>query len=137
MRNAFIIVCGLFTVLATWAIYRDSGPGLQDSRTKAPETEAGPHTISAQVKTRSGLEAIIETNRKRVEANVGDGEAAVRLADALMRMARVSADASLAIEAERVLRATLRHSSSDYMAQRMLSVLAMLGTPFAYKAKSM
>jgi hypothetical protein len=32
----------------------------------------------------------------------------------LMRVARVNADASLPIEAERILRATLKHSPSDY-----------------------
>ena len=40
-----------------------------------------------------------------------------------MRGARVGADASLAIEAERVLRATLQHAPSDYMARRMLGVV--------------
>ena len=123
MRTAFIILCGLFTVLATWAVYRDSGLGVRDSKTGARDAGSEPQTIGAHATTRSGLAAIIEANRQRVEANVGDGEAAVRLADALMRMARVSADASLAIEAERVLRATLQHSSSDYVAQRMLSVV--------------
>jgi hypothetical protein len=66
MRNAFIILCGLFTVLATWAVYRDSGLGLRDSKTGARAAGSGPQTIGAQATTRSGLEAIIETNRQRV-----------------------------------------------------------------------
>jgi tetratricopeptide (TPR) repeat protein len=85
--------------------------------------------------TRAGLEAIIESNRKRVAVSVGDGEAAVRLADALMRMSRVSGDASLAIEAEHVLRATLQNSSSDYMARRMLSVVYLSQHRFAEALK--
>lgn len=121
MRNAFIVLCGFFAVVAAWAIYRDSRLGIRDSGSGTREVQGA--VPSAQTTTRAGLEAVIESSRQRVAADVGDGEAAVRLADALMRMARVSADASLPIEAERVLRATLRHSSSDYMARRMLSVV--------------
>jgi Flp pilus assembly protein TadD len=55
----------------------------------------------------------------------------VQLADALMRAARVKGDASLAIEAEHVLRATLQHSSSDYLARRMLSVVYLSQHRFA------
>ncbi len=127
MRKAFIYLCGLFTVLAAWAIYRDSGLGIRDAGaavpSTAPDAREGDGSGAAVRTTRDGLDATIASNRQKVAANPGDGEAAVRLADALMRMARVSADASLAIDAERVLRATLRHSSSDYMAQRMLSVV--------------
>ena len=121
MRNAFIALCGLFTVLAAWAIYRDSWIGMRDSGATAREVQR-PGT-GVQMTTRAGLEGIIELNRKRVAADAGDGEAAVRLADALMRMARVSADGSLVTEAEQVLRATLQHSPSDHMARRMLSVV--------------
>ena len=48
-----------------------------------------------------------------------------------MRAARVKGDASLAIEAEHVLRATLQHSSSDYLARRMLSVVYLSQHRFA------
>ena len=81
--------------------------------------------------TRTELDATIASNRQSVAANPGDGKAAVELADALMRAARVSADASLAIEAEHVLRATLQHSPSDYIARRMLSVVYLSQHRFA------
>ena len=123
MRKAFIYLCGLFTVVAAWAIYRDSGLVIRDAKAGTLDMGTAPRAVDAQRTTRAGLEAIIEATRQRVSAHVGDGEAAVRLADALMRMARVTADASLAIEAERVLRATLRNSPSDYMARQMLSVV--------------
>ena len=93
MRNGFIILCGLFTLLASGAVYRNSGVGPRDSGPGTGDVEAERHTMRAQATTRAGLGAIIETNRKRVQANVGDGEAAVRLADALKGMARVNADA--------------------------------------------
>ena len=123
MRNAFVMLCGFFTVLSAWAIYRDSELGIRAAKTETLDTGAAPDAAGAQSTTRAGLEAIIESSRERVSADAGDGEAAVRLADALMRMARVTADASLAIEAERALRATLQHSPSDYMARRMLGVV--------------
>ncbi len=72
--------------------------------------------------SRASLDALIVDLRQRVAADPGDGGAAVRLADALMRAARVNADASLPLEAERVLRATLQHGG-DYTAERMLAVV--------------
>ena len=81
--------------------------------------------------SRAELDATIESNRQKVSRNPGDGAAAVQLADALMRAARVKGDASLAIEAEHVLRATLQHSSSDYLARRMLSVVYLSQHRFA------
>jgi tetratricopeptide (TPR) repeat protein len=135
MRSAFIFLCGLFIVVAAWAIYRDSGLGIRESGTGARDAGVGTGRTQGSAQrtqtTRAGLEAIIESNRTRVAADVGDGEAAVRLADALMRMARVNADASLPLEAERVLRATLQHSPSDYMARRMLSVVYLSQHRFA------
>jgi tetratricopeptide (TPR) repeat protein len=85
----------------------------------------------AKSTSRAELDAFIATNRQRAAANPGDGKAAVQLADALMRAARVNADASLAIEAEHVLRATLQHSLSDYPARRMLSVVYLSQHRFA------
>ena len=72
--------------------------------------------------SRTALDARIAAMRARVAADPGDGEAAVRLADALMRAARVHSDASLPLEAERALRATLQHGA-DYAAQRMLAAV--------------
>ena len=113
MRKALIVMFQLAVIVAAWATIRDSGPGTS----QGPASGAGIRT------SRADLDAAIALDRKRVAADPGDGEAAVRLADLLMRGARVGADASLAIEAEQVLRATLQHSPSDYMARRMLGVV--------------
>ena len=72
--------------------------------------------------SRASLDELIATLRHHVAADPGDGEAAVRLADALMRAARVHSDAALPLEAERALKATLQHGD-DYAAQRMLAAV--------------
>jgi tetratricopeptide (TPR) repeat protein len=81
--------------------------------------------------SRESLESIVVRTRARVGADPGDGEAAVLLADALIRSARVAGDASLAIEAERVVRSTLSHAPADYGARRMLGVVLLAQHRFA------
>jgi tetratricopeptide (TPR) repeat protein len=84
---------------------------------------AEPGRVTPAVATsRASLDAVIGEMRTRVAADPGDGAAAVLLADALMRAARVEADASLPLEAERALRATLSHGN-DYAARRMLAAV--------------
>jgi hypothetical protein len=79
MRNAFIFLCGLFTVAAAWALYRDAGFRIRESRTGGRD-EVGTRGIEDSAKrietTRAGLEAIIESNRARVAADAGDRQAA-------------------------------------------------------------
>ena len=84
----------------------------------------------------ASLRQTIESTRARVASDPGDGEAAVLLADALMRAARVQSDASLAIEAERVLRAALAHATADYAAQRMIGVVFLSQHRFAEALES-
>jgi tetratricopeptide (TPR) repeat protein len=80
--------------------------------------------------TRAALDDTIARMRRRVAADPGDGEAAVALADALMRAARVQSDAALPLEAERVLKATLHHGR-DYGAHRMLAAVYLSQHRFA------
>jgi tetratricopeptide (TPR) repeat protein len=89
-----------------------------------------PRSTGASSTSRAALDELIVSMRRRVAADPGDGEAAVRLADALMRTARVEADPSLPLEAERVLRATRQHGS-DYAAARMLAVVYLSQHRFA------
>ena len=96
---------------------------LLDRRDSAgPAGRAMAQTTPVVSTSRASLAALITQMRQRVTEDPGDGEAAVRLADALMRAARVDSDASLPLEAERVLRATLQHGD-DYAAQRMLAAV--------------
>ncbi|HZL93922.1 MAG TPA: hypothetical protein VFB99_09770, partial [Vicinamibacterales bacterium] len=120
MRVLAIALAGLSTLAAGWMMIRDPGSGIRS-----------PGTFPSRSTSRAELEATIESDRQKVSKNPGDGAAAVQLADALMRAARVNGDASLAIEAEHVLRATLQHSSSDYLARRMLSVVYLSQHRFA------
>jgi tetratricopeptide (TPR) repeat protein len=132
-----VIVCAVATLVLGWIYWqvpamrggesraRDSSTARRSSQIRARGAEAGSSTSRAE------LGAFIATNRQRVADNPGDGKAAVQLADALMRAARVSADASLAIEAEHVLREALQHSPSDYPSRRMLSVVYLSQHRFA------
>jgi tetratricopeptide (TPR) repeat protein len=122
MRVLLITLAGLSALAAGWVFVRDPGSGTR---------EPGAGAFHSRSTSRAELDATIESNREKVSKNPGDGAAAVQLADALMRAARVKGDASLAIEAERVLRATLQHSSSDYLARRMLSVVYLSQHRFA------
>ena len=122
MRIGFFVACGLVALALGWKMSHRSESGSESASKTA--------TV-ARSTSRAELDATIASNRQKVEANPGDGAAAVQLADALMRTARVKGDASLAIEAEHVLRATLQHSSSDYLARRMLSVVYLSQHRFA------
>jgi tetratricopeptide (TPR) repeat protein len=124
MRVLVIAFAGLSALAVGWMFVRDPGLGIRGSEIQ------GSANLSRST-SRAELDATIESNRRKVAANSGDGAAAVQLADALMRAARVKGDASLAIEAEHVLRATLQHSSSDYLARRMLSVVYLSQHRFA------
>ena len=122
MRTALIVAGGLIAIATGWMlVHRDSASKQATAKTAA----------IARSTSRVELDATIASHRQKVAANPGDGAAAVQLADALMRAARVKGDASLAIEAEHVLRATLNHSSSDYLARRMLSVVYLSQHRFA------
>ena len=126
MRIALIVACGVMTLAVGWRISHRDG----SSKEQAPKT-----STVARSTSRAELEATIASNRQKVAANPGDGAAAVQLADALMRAARVGGDAALAIEAERVLHATLQHSPSDYVSRRMLSVVYLSQHRFAEALK--
>ena len=122
MRIGFFVACGLVALAVGWKMSHRGDSG-SEAASKSP-------TVSRST-SRAELDATIESDRQKVSKNPGDGAAAVQLADALMRAARVKGDASLAIEAEHVLRATLQHSSSDYLARRMLSVVYLSQHRFA------
>jgi tetratricopeptide (TPR) repeat protein len=75
--------------------------------------------------SRVGLEATIKDMERRLRERPADAEAAETLADALMRQARVSGNAGLAIHAEEVLRRALREDPQSYAARRMLGAVLL------------
>ena len=74
---------------------------------------------------RDDLAATRTAMRARLVTQPADGEAAVRLADVLLRDARASSNAGLAGEAETVLRRVLRGAPADYDARRMLAAVLL------------
>jgi tetratricopeptide (TPR) repeat protein len=82
-----------------------------------------PGTAGAPSTSRKGLELTIEQMRARILRAPGDARAAVVLADALLRQARVSGDAGLAVEAEHALSAVLKQEPIEYEARRMLATV--------------
>ena len=117
-RIAAPSMVGLVVVAAlAWTLERPTRPAAPER----PKVGA----VATLSTSRESLDVLAHRMRARVAANPGDGEAAVLLADALMRLARVDGDASLPLEAERALRATVAHDPADYTARRMLGVVLL------------
>ena len=75
--------------------------------------------------SREGLEKTIQEMDRRLRERPADAEAAETLADALMRRARVSGNAGLALHAEEVLRRVLREDPQSYGTRRMLGAVLL------------
>jgi tetratricopeptide (TPR) repeat protein len=69
-----------------------------------------------------GMAQTVATARRRLAADPADVEAAVSLADVLMRQGRVERHGAHGAEAEAVLRSVLREEPDNYTAIRMLGV---------------
>ncbi len=95
-------------------------------------TSVTPLLGSGQISTsRHDLARTIATMREKVANAPNDAAAAVTLADALLRETRVSGNAGLAKEAERVLLDVLKHDSDRYDARRMLAATYLSQHRFA------
>jgi tetratricopeptide (TPR) repeat protein len=122
MRLRLILVGAGLTVLAI------AGSMLLQRPARRQSATSGPALVAT---SREGIDGTIARARLRVAADPGDGASAILLSDALMRAARVRSDATLAGEAERVLRSALAHGPSDYLLQRMLGVVYLSQHRFA------
>jgi len=90
---------------------------------KRPVSEAVVSGKRQAATSREGLQRTIDAMQARLKARPADAEAAVLLADALMRQARVASNAGLATVAERALRRALKDEPLDYDARRMLAAV--------------
>jgi tetratricopeptide (TPR) repeat protein len=100
--------------------------------TRRPSAPVTPLLGSGQLSTsRHDLERTIAAMRERVAAAPDDASSAVVLADALLRQTRVSGNAGLAKDAERVLLAVLERDSERYDARRMLAAAYLSQHRFA------
>ena len=69
--------------------------------------------------------------RRRLAVNTADTAAGVRLAEILLRKARIETDARHAVEAERVLRTVLTHEPAEYSALKLLGAVLLSQHRFA------
>jgi tetratricopeptide (TPR) repeat protein len=77
----------------------------------------------AQTTSRDQLQRSIDAMQLRLRRQPTDAQAAVSLADALLRQARVTANAGLAVVAERALLRVLKDEPLEYDARRMLAAV--------------
>ena len=85
-----------------------------------PDAPAASLQAAVQITSADSLRRAIDSARVVVASRPGDALAAVRLADLLLRLARVESDGGHAIEAERVLAAVLDETPGEYTALKML-----------------
>jgi tetratricopeptide (TPR) repeat protein len=124
MRRVVAVLAAALCVTAVVFIARKPAPSDAGSRTAVGASAALSTSLDS-------LNAIIAAMRERTRRDPGDGEAAVLLADALVRKARVDSAPALALEAEQVIRATISHDPRDYAAERMLGVVLLSQHRFA------
>jgi tetratricopeptide (TPR) repeat protein len=122
-RSLTVLAFGIAVVIATAACSRPATP---QTRSVTPLLGTGHLTTS-----RAELERTIATMREKVATAPNDVPAAVTLADALLRQTRVSGNAGLAREAERVLLAVLTRDHDRYDARRMLAATYLSQHRFA------
>ncbi|MDQ3069191.1 MAG: tetratricopeptide repeat protein [Acidobacteriota bacterium] len=117
-----LVIAGAAAVAAP-AVWRTGSAGRVEASPSAPVTArgTGPEELA------DGISAY----RARLSASPSDHGAAVALADLLMRKSRVDSDASLAIEAERIVRAALEKDPGNYHATRMLASVLLAQHRFA------
>lgn len=104
---------------------------LRDARAARALLALPPGVPGGPVTTREGLDRSIDMMRTRLSANRADAAAAVALAEALLRKARVTNDGKLAVEAERALEGVLAAEPMDYGARRMLGAVYLSQHRFA------
>jgi tetratricopeptide (TPR) repeat protein len=90
---------------------------------RGPDNGSRPETTVAALTSREGLERTIRDSDRRLREHPDDAGAAVSLADALLRQARVSNNPGLAIRAEKALKRVLKDDPATYDARRMLGAV--------------
>ena len=100
---------------------------------KAPQA-AGPPLPIVLSTSRVDLNDAEFAARKRLDANMADSASGVRLAEILLRKARVETNAAHAIEAEKTLRMVLKHEPSEYSALKLLGAVLLSQHRFAEAA---
>lgn len=92
-----------------------------DQRTASPALG----TAGARSTSRSDLERVVAEGKEQLRRDPENAQAAVLLADALLRQTRVKNDPALAGLAEQALRQVLGADSDSYEARRMLATVLL------------
>ncbi|MBI4265866.1 MAG: hypothetical protein HY657_15935 [Acidobacteria bacterium] len=108
------------SVAAAWAVWPVGG------RDASP-----PRLPLVQGTSRLDLDEAEAIARARLTQEAADTPAAIRLAEVLLRKARVEVDAAHAIEAERVLKAVLGRDPAEYSALKLLGAVYLSQHRFA------
>jgi tetratricopeptide (TPR) repeat protein len=112
---AIIAAVAAMVAIANW---RDA------RRNREPQTSGRPMATPGAVRTsRADLEQRVNEMEARLKQRPHDVDAAMILADALLRQTRVTGNPGLAARAEQVLRWTLTDDPANYDASRMLGAL--------------
>jgi tetratricopeptide (TPR) repeat protein len=112
---SLLILAGVLTV-----IVRANRDAARKQRDEAVQAVAGD---AVAVTSRDGLEQRIARMERTLRERPADSQAAVSFADALIRQARISGNAGLALRAERALNTVLKDEPVDYDARRMLGAV--------------
>ncbi len=113
--HAVIWLSAIAVMLA--AAYWLSPAHRRDAQTESRGVESKGST------SREDLDSTIASMNARLVTSPGDGRSAVTLADALLRQARVTGNAGLAVRAEAALKAVLDHTPDHYESRRMLAAV--------------
>ena len=88
-------------------------------------TSRPPTSGAWKTTSRADLARTVETTSARLDEDAADATAAVALAEALLRLARVDNDPALAVRAERALRRALDANPHDYLVRRELGTVLL------------
>jgi tetratricopeptide (TPR) repeat protein len=118
-----VSAAGLVVAAVAGLVFFDAAP-------RAVAVAPTDRTVSTTVTSREGLASAIASLTARVAANRADEHAAVSLADALIRQARVTGDATLPKRAEEIVDGAIGATDS-YLARRMRGVVLLSQHRFA------
>ncbi len=110
----------ILSVVAGLFVWTNRSEGRSNDRSSPPPSG---RPMPSMDTSSEGLAATVVEMDRRLAQQPGDVAAAVRLADALMRLARVSSDGGLVGRAEAAIRGALDQHPADYQAQQMLAML--------------
>ena len=124
MTEKYIVpsVVAITIAMVAVANWRDAHENTSRSRAPVSFLRAKPELEST---TRDDLQRTVTAMEARLQARPSDGDAAVQLASALVRLQRVNSDANAVIRAEQHLRTVLSHLPDHYESQRMLGTVLL------------